>query len=201
MMSSVLSFALLLMLTSIAASPEKRSILETIQATMEQNQEAAIVRNSLKQDGWKGLVPLRSTRQDVERIYGNARDVAAGIFIYRAKYEQVDIVYSGPPCSSGFFGQLRVPEWTVLGITIFPLPEVTMSEIVSDVKRFRSWPDAELKGWISYSDDPTGVMIQTANEDGVDHVRIISYLPPPAKRQALVCSVKLVHVDVGRSLT
>jgi hypothetical protein len=69
-------------------------------------------------DGWRGVVPLRSTRKDVERLIGPTYD-ATGSF-YKTDQENVSVRYSDGPCvgSTGW----KVPLDTVLDITITPQP-------------------------------------------------------------------------------
>ena len=52
--------------------------------------------------GWRGIVPLHSTRADVEQLLGPPdRKGNKPVVSYDLEKEQVTIIYSREPCSTG----------------------------------------------------------------------------------------------------
>src|ERR1700720_1961854 len=49
-------------------------------------------------NAWRGLVPLRSTRADVERLLGPPMVLVAGSYSYETKEEKVRVLYSEGSC-------------------------------------------------------------------------------------------------------
>jgi hypothetical protein len=79
--------------------------------------------------GWKGLVPLHSTRADVERALGKPTDPGKkGSAVYDLRGEVVLIFFSGgPPCGSP--NVWSVEEGTVVDITVTPKRRSVLSEM------------------------------------------------------------------------
>src|SRR5260370_28973458 len=71
---------------------------------------------------WNGIIPLKSTRSDVEKILGpptldsKARDAAD----YKTKEGKVFILYSSGPCNVKPSNGWNIPELTVIQISFYP---------------------------------------------------------------------------------
>ena len=75
--------------------------------------------------GWRGIVPLRSTRTEVEQELGS---LDPRCLCYKTEKELVGVVYATGPCTGELPGW-NVPRDTVLSLTITPYKEVPFSEI------------------------------------------------------------------------
>lgn len=64
---------------------------------------------------WRGIVPLHSTRADVEKLLGSAKpSTQTGMLDYETENEEVTVMYaSGPPCANNGFRIWKVPRDTV----------------------------------------------------------------------------------------
>src|SRR5262245_2117355 len=74
--------------------------------------------------GWRALVPLHSTRANVEQLLGQPTDTLSAYSVfYRTANETLIFNYAnGFPCGIGEkYSQWRVPEGTVEGILVTPL--------------------------------------------------------------------------------
>src|SRR5688500_20379271 len=74
--------------------------------------------------GWRGIVPLHSTRAEVERLLGPPTEQKSEFFVvYRAENETVIIYYArGLPCCVGRkYRQWRVSTGTVAGRVNTPM--------------------------------------------------------------------------------
>jgi hypothetical protein len=68
--------------------------------------------------GWRGIVPLRSTRADVERILGRP-ERSGPTSVYRTKEGIIEVRYAESPCKGRVLGW-NVPSETVLEFHIAP---------------------------------------------------------------------------------
>lgn len=87
---------------------------------------------SLKQDVF-GIVPLHSTRADVERLYGTCADSSRCIF--RTTTKTIAVAFASSPCE-GFIYGWNVPKDTVLSFTVTPHVAPRLSEIPMDLNGF-----------------------------------------------------------------
>ena len=71
----------------------------------------------LQDRGWRGIAPLHSTREDVERLPGAPME--PGGITYDLKTERVNVVYSDGGCAKGKPAEWNVPLNTVIGIRVY----------------------------------------------------------------------------------
>ncbi len=67
-------------------------------------------------EGWRGIKPLHSTREDVERLLGSP--TRPGGFVYKLESETVFVEYQILPCDEGSSDGWKVPLNTVIGISV-----------------------------------------------------------------------------------
>jgi hypothetical protein len=128
---------------------------------------------------WRGIMPLRSTRADVERVLGAPTN--PGGSIYRTDNENVFIWYSGEPCKKGA-ALWDVPRDTVLSIAVYPRVELDIADVRLDEDKYKKEPNPHRQGIIYYIDEGEGVRIETFE----GNVRSITYTPA-AKDTHLRC--------------
>jgi hypothetical protein len=139
---------------------------------------------------WRGIVPLRSTRADVERLLGPpAQDpLSAGCkCLYQLDDENVHILYAnGLPCGEGEqrdwrIGGWKVPVDTVIEISVFFKTERPLSDFKIDEK-YEIETDNHLPGWIFYTQREEGIRIEGTKKTAAN----VSYFPA-AKDSYLRC--------------
>jgi len=131
------------------------------------------------ENGWNGIVPIRSTRVDVEKRYGTA--TAECHCVYSTANETINIDYSKGPCQGPPYGW-DVPLDTVLRITVYPKVPLTVSESELIVQKYvRSHDTSETATY--YTNIETG--IRYAFQHG--RPSSISYIPS-SKDIALRCA-------------
>lgn len=96
------------------------------------NQELAA---STPANAWKTLVPLRSTRADVEKMFGAASEVNGHRYIYNLKTETVSFTYAKGGCDRQD-GGYNVAAGTILEINVTPLTTVLASDAGFDLSKF-----------------------------------------------------------------
>jgi len=120
----------------------------------------------VESNAWHGLLPLRTTREDVERLLGPAKGLLAGSYAYETKDEKVRVVYSEGSCSSSLEGRWNVPIDTVLSITVFPNTTVLVSALHIDKGKYSRTQETHPENWLYYVSTKKGVMVHAMQHNG-----------------------------------
>ena len=83
--------------------------------------------STIVENEWKGLVPLRSTKTDVEKILGKPVKQDSDSLTYKTDKEEVRVSYSKANCKGSMNGW-NVPANTVLEFTVYPDKELKIAE-------------------------------------------------------------------------
>jgi hypothetical protein len=133
---------------------------------------------------YKGIVPLKSTRGDVEKIFG--KPIPVPFSPYGGRYEtgtrQIDFGYSRGRCSEDPGAGFDVPKDVVLDIEERFLDRVKFSELKVNMARFKRTP-ANI-GSTTYDDEKNGVGIVV---DAEGYIASITYYPTLKGRLRLGC--------------
>lgn len=122
--------------------------------------------------GWRGIVPLKSTRADVERILGLPGKHGR----YQFEKERAYIEYSGAgPCAPENACLCAVSEGTVISIYAELEVEMRFSALRLDKRKYRKYVSPQDQTLATYSNDKDGI-IYTVDEKH-DEVIAIEYLP------------------------
>jgi hypothetical protein len=118
---------------------------------------------------WRGIVPLHSTRADVERMLGNGSGACKCSYYL----EDIDVYfkYSSGDCKSG--GGWNVANDTVIDVTVHPHALPRLADLKLDVGRFKITEQSELPGIFDYYDEEEGFLMEV--ENGM--VRAFYYTP------------------------
>jgi len=130
--------------------------------------------------GWRGIVPLHSTRADVEALIGPPMQ-PNGI-TYDLKNERVNVVYSDGSCEKSKV-EWNVPPGTVIGITIYPQTKLMISDLRTDLNKFEKFINPHDPDSVSYNNKEEGIGIGTRSNG---EVVVIEYFPA-AKDSHLHC--------------
>jgi hypothetical protein len=142
--------------------------------------------------GWRGIVPLHSSREDVERVAG-VKPESNGI-TYVLKDERVNVVYSKGGCEKGRGVEWDVPPGTVLGITIYPRVKLLLSDVRADLYGFEKFVSPHEPDAVYYNNDREGVSIGTRPGG---EVFVIQYLPAAADKRLRCPSLSPRYPDLG----
>jgi hypothetical protein len=117
------------------------------------------------------IVPLHSTRADVERLYGTCKDTSRCLF--QTPSETIAVAFAISPCAGSIYGW-NVPKDTVLSFTITPKVPPRLSEIQLDLNGFaiRVSPDDIVTTY--YTNVEKGILF--AVQEG--RVISVTYYPP-----------------------
>lgn len=119
--------------------------------------------------GWRGLVPLHSTREDVQRTIGNPTD-----YYYSLRNETVLIDFSSGSCKEAANeDSYKVPAGTVTRIMVIPKSELPLKTLNVDITRYKKSVDGEIKEHVFYYKEGGGESIEVF--DG--KVQSLTYTP------------------------
>ena len=123
--------------------------------------------------GWRGIVPLHSTRADVEQLLGTPdRKSNKPVVRYDLEKELVYIIYSREPCSTGsVYGKWAVPPDTVVSIRVIPKKALPLSELKLDAAQYKVTHVRGVPSYTYYIDDGEGVQFDVSH----GHVNSIDY--------------------------
>lgn len=131
---------------------------------------------------WRGIVPLSSTRADVEKQLGPPTKMPCNC-VYDLGNESVFIIYAGgPPCKDNAASAWQVPRDTVIEITVIPKTELRVSDIRLDLSKFEKRGNQEQRSVNYYIDAEEGISIEVNR----DIVVSVTYFPA-AKDKYLHC--------------
>jgi hypothetical protein len=118
---------------------------------------------------WRGIVPLHSSRADVERLLGKpTRDFGVNLVSYRLPGETVDIQYAAnPQCIDEWpYDSWNVPRQTVTFIRVAPKKETYLSELKLDLSQFTKEPgDHDIPNSFYYINEPDGISLRVSEID------------------------------------
>lgn len=121
--------------------------------------------------GWRGIRPLHSTREEVERLIGPPMQPNGDT--YDLKGERVNIGYSDLRCTKGWPYGWNVPARTVTAVTISPQPRPKLAELPIDISKSKKYVDPS--GVIHYNNDDEGLSV--AVDPNEYEVMVIEYYP------------------------
>jgi hypothetical protein len=115
---------------------------------------------------WRGITPLRSTRTDVERLFGRSADGRGAWAIYQTEEEGISILFaSGPPCGSNAENEWRVPKGTVISISISPKTIILFSKLNIDESKYQKLADPHQLNRIEYWNKEEGESISVVDDE------------------------------------
>jgi hypothetical protein len=105
---------------------------------------------------WRGIVPLKSTRADVERLLGVPKQRSEFGYLYRFHEELAVVWFQSAPCGQCGLGW-HVPVGTVTTIGVIPLSAHVPKP--SDIEGFKS-KDTN-GGFVYYTNEVDGLTVET----------------------------------------
>lgn len=119
----------------------------------------------LGQERWKEIVPLRSSRTEVEALLGSpVRSCTLSCF-YNYGEGRIFVHYSGPACEGE--NSWRIQKDTVMALSVYPGKVITLSSLRLDRRKFKKTSDPELPGYYSLEDIKKGVSYSFSDKDEV----------------------------------
>ena len=130
-------------------------------------------------NAWNGIVPLISTRANVENILGKPTPMPHSVSPYIERYitkdGRISVTYSTGPCMVKSSNGWDVPEFTVVSILFHPddLPKV--ADVKLDQQRFEKRPDQGVLYTTVYTSKTDGISLTVDDMGG--SVVFFNYFP------------------------
>ncbi len=126
--------------------------------------------------GWRGIIPLHSTRADVERLLGAPEEPdTKHVSVHKLENEVVSIIYAtGPPCGKDAPSGWQVPRGTVVHITVAPRTAMRLADLKLDESKYKRMGDGHLIDVASYINEEEGIKVAVFQDDVVTY---ITYFP------------------------
>jgi hypothetical protein len=128
---------------------------------------------------WRGIVPLKSTRADVERLLGKPN----GLGRYEFENERAYIDYS-KGCDQSRDCLCLVTKDTVISIFVTIESDLKLSELKIDTSKYKKSRSAHLPSILNYTNDEEGIVYTVDEAD--QEVMHITYLPSARDCQNLI---------------
>ena len=122
---------------------------------------------------WEGLVPLHSSREDVERLLGKPEAVFVSTATYSRSLESVTINYIDQGCVHEL--AWNVPLGTVERILVDPMRTVLPGDLKFDLRQFQKFVSFHPPDVFYYLNDYEGITVETRLYDGREEVTRIIY--------------------------
>ena len=151
-------------------SPISRSVASTRNDNQGQCQST-----SDQPSSWRGLLPLKSSKLDVEKLLGPTKNVL-GLNEYETENEFIHVTYAKGNCHRSDFGW-KVPTDTILNITVIPRGTVLLSELGLDLSKFSKIESVHPANVFYYENLKTGLTVRTRLLRECETVTRIEYGP------------------------
>jgi hypothetical protein len=136
---------------------------------------------------WRGIVPLKSTRADVERRFGKPDRWGD----YQVGEERISFQYSeGGPCTDLYrtLGKdnchCSLEDDTVVSIFVEPISKRRVSDLKLDMTKFRRTPINPFPHTFEYSNRTEGINYEV--DESEDRIRSIEYYASSADCEAII---------------
>ena len=153
----------------------------------------AHLQSSYEANAWRGLVPLRATRRDVEGLLGSPQ---TGGSSYDTDDGRVWVFYSDGPCEKGWPYGWNVEKDTVVSIYVSPKNVMMFEELHLDPKKYQISQEGHIVDRLRYFNQKQGITIHV--NDFTKRVQGFTY-GPTAADSALQCPDAANRLPVGRT--
>jgi len=134
---------------------------------------------------WMGITPLRSSRPEVEKLFGKGVRQYGTTFKYKYKKHNVFVSFSTGLCAQAPEAKWNVEKDVVLDIVVDPLKTLFLNEISLDLAGFEKLPgDFDLPKTYYYLNQKDGMAfdLDSSRGNGKETVNTIYYFPQSSQR-------------------
>lgn len=141
------------------------------------------------ENGWKGILVLQTTRDEVEKILGKPA-VEDGKITYQTDDALVHIDYSSSPCSNtkSYRGNYKMPQNTVIRYKVYLKKEIKLSVFEWQSDLYEKYEDKHSLRYIYYSNRKNGIIITTVKlKEEPEIVEAIEFEPTKEQNAIYRC--------------
>ena len=135
---------------------------------------------------WQDLVPLESTRADVERALGKPEISRYSTSTYNTAQDRIDVLYSEGPCLASEVERWNVRKDVIIRIDVRPKHTLRVEQLVLDKTKYLRTRESHPDNWFNYWNKEDGISVETIKTGELEEVISITY-GPKAKDQSLRC--------------
>ena len=128
-----------------------------------------------QEKGWRGIVPLHSTRQDVERLVGTPKATRATTYVLEDG--KITVFYSDGVCGNGDEIDWNVPRDTVVNLKFEPNSSLILADLKLDMTTYERFNDPHVQIAVHYYNKEEGIYISTRMLPGGEEVQYVTYEP------------------------
>jgi hypothetical protein len=137
-------------------------------------------------NAWNGLVPLGSTRADVEQLLGTPKMSHGLVYTYETKDDRVDVLYSAGPCALSGVEKWNVPSDVVISMQVNPKQTILIDSLHLDAKKYVRFREAHPDNWVQYWNEADGTFVHTIFYGKNEELYFTEYRPT-TKQKTLRC--------------
>lgn len=140
-------------------------------------QNSPLTQTQSPTNSWSGLVPLRSTREEVEKLLGKSKMSHGFTYIYENQNERVDVLYSAGPCEPSGVERWNVPQDVVISMEVIPRKTILIKDLHLDPKKYVRFQWSHPDNWVDYWNREEGVIVHSIIWDKAEELRFLEYRP------------------------
>jgi hypothetical protein len=140
-----------------------------------------------KQIEWRSLVPLVTTRNEVEAELGAPSSGKEYIFIYDTLDERITVWYGGAKTSATDTCSWNIPNETVFNFLLAPKKKVRLTDMKIDLTKYQKQKALEMVRDYYYYNENEGITITTRVTDGEEILLSIQRGPNAAQKKTYCC--------------
>jgi hypothetical protein len=148
---------------------------------------ASVNQDKAPPNSWRGLVPLPSTRADVERILGKAKTSHGSTYVYETEIETVDVLYSLGQCKLTAVERWNVAADIIIRMDVRPRGKILVQSLHLDRTRYPRLQEGHPENSARYLNDDDGVIVETILYGKDEEVYAVTYWPRSGDKE-LRCS-------------
>lgn len=140
-----------------------------------------------KQLEWRSLVPLVTTRNEVEAVLGAPSSGKEYILVYDTTEERVTVWYGGAKTAATDDCRWDTPNETVFNFLLAPKKKVKLADMNIDLTKYQKQKALEMVQDYYYYNQSEGVTITTRLVEGEEILLSIERGPDAAQRKIYCC--------------
>jgi len=126
-------------------------------------------------NSWQGIVPLRSTRAEIEQLLGPPKSSLGEIYQYDTSENRVSVSYTSDPCSVNGANPTGAATDVALKIAVSPKNALLIQDIHLNKDKYKRIQDDHPENWVHYLNSFDGITVDAILNNGCEQVVSIIY--------------------------
>lgn len=130
---------------------------------------------SVAVNSWQGIVPLQSTRAEIERLLGPSKSLLGEIYLYDTSENRVNVAYTSDPCGVNGANSTGAATDVALKIAVSPKKVLLVRDLHLNKDKYKRIQDDHPENWVHYLNTLDGITVDAILNDGCEQVVGIIY--------------------------